>query len=116
MRISDWSSDVCSSDLRSAEELELLLTQIVDRLARRLRDHDRTCRTVVLRLRFGDYTKATRSRPFRIPSARARVLPTVARGLLAASLPALEARGTPLFGTSLKQPGRAPRPPPQPPH
>lgn len=46
---------------RSAEELDLILTQIIDRLGRRLRDGDRVCRTVVLRLRFGDFTKATRS-------------------------------------------------------
>ena len=50
---------------RSADELDLILTQIVDRLARRLRDRDRVCRTVVLRLRYGDFAKATRSRTVR---------------------------------------------------
>jgi nucleotidyltransferase/DNA polymerase involved in DNA repair len=44
---------------RTPDELDLILTQIVDRLGRRLRDGDRVCRTVVLRLRFGDFTRAT---------------------------------------------------------
>ncbi|MEV4669456.1 DNA polymerase IV [Microbacterium sp. LWO12-1.2] len=86
---------------RSAEELDLILTQIVDRLARRLRDGDRVCRTVVLRLRFGDYTKATRSRSLRAPTDRTAVLLTVARALLAAGQTEITARGITLVGISL---------------
>jgi DNA polymerase-4 len=107
------SQRALGSGPRSAEELDLFLTQIVDRLARRLRDHDRTCRTVVLRLRFGDYTKATRSRSFRIPSDRTSVLLAVARGLLAASLPEIAARGITLIGVSVTQLGRADTIPPE---
>ena len=59
---------------RSPEELDLFLTQIVDRLGRRLRDRDRVCRTVVLRLRYGDFTKATRSRTFRFATDRTALL------------------------------------------
>ncbi|MFJ2551580.1 DNA polymerase IV [Microbacterium sp. NPDC087591] len=86
---------------RSAEELDLILTQIVDRLARRLRDGDRVCRTVVLRLRFGDYAKVTRSRSLRAPTDRTAVLLTVARALLAAAQPEITARGITLVGLSL---------------
>jgi DNA polymerase-4 len=86
---------------RSAEELDLILTQIVDRLARRLRDGDRVCRTVVLRLRFGDYAKATRSRSLRAPTDRTAVLLTVARALLAAAQPEITSRGITLVGISL---------------
>lgn len=86
---------------RAAEELDLILTQIVDRLARRLRDGDRVCRTVVLRLRFGDYTKATRSRSLRAPTDRTAVLLTVARALLAAGQTEITARGITLVGISL---------------
>jgi DNA polymerase IV len=92
---------------RSTEELELFLTQIVDRLGRRLRDHDRVCRTVVLRLRFGDFAKVTRSRSLRSPTDRTAVLLTLARGLLAAALPEIEERGITLIGISLTQLGRA---------
>jgi DNA polymerase-4 len=92
---------------RSAEELDVILTQIVDRLGRRLRDHDRVCRTIVLRLRFGDFAKATRSRSLRSPTERTAVVLAVARGLLAAALPEIEERGITLIGISLTQLGRA---------
>ncbi|WP_314425784.1 DNA polymerase IV [uncultured Microbacterium sp.] len=92
---------------RSAEELDVILTQIVDRLARRLRDGERTCRTVVLRLRFGDYTRATRSRTVGVATVRTATLLSVARALLAAALPQIEARGVTLIGVSLTQLDRA---------
>ena len=92
---------------RSAEELDLILTQIIDRLGRRLRDGDRVCRTVVLRLRFGDFTKATRSRSLRSPTDRTAVLLTLARALLAAAQPEITARGITLIGISLSQLDRA---------
>ena len=92
---------------RSAEELDLILTQILDRLARRLRDKERVCRTVVLRLRYGDYAKATRSRTLRSPTDRTGVLLTVAQGLLAAAQPAIGERGITLIGVSFAQLGRA---------
>jgi len=94
---------------RSAEELDLILTQIVDRLARRLRDGGRVCRTVVLRLRFGDFSKATRSRSLRAPTDRTAVLLTVARALLAAAQPELADRGITLLALSLSQLDRADR-------
>jgi DNA polymerase-4 len=98
---------------RSPEELDLFLTQIVDRLGRRLRDRDRVCRTVVLRLRYGDFTKATRSRTFRFATDRTSLLLDVARGLLAAALPEIAERGITLIGVSLSQLGRADSVPPE---
>ncbi len=92
---------------RSPDELDLILTQIVDRLARRLREHDRVCRTVVLRLRFGDYAKATRSHTVRSPTERTGVILMVARALLVAAQPEIEERGITLIGVSLTQLGRA---------
>lgn len=92
---------------RTAEELDLFLTQIVDRLGRRLRERDRVCRTVVLRLRYGDYAKATRSRTLRFPTDRTAMLLEVARVLLAAAQPEIVERGITLIGVSLWQLGRA---------
>jgi DNA polymerase-4 len=92
---------------RSPDELDLMLTQIVDRLARRLRDGDRACRTVVLRLRFGDFAMATRSHPVGAPTDRTAVLLAVAQGLLAAALPEIAERGITLIGVSLSQLRRA---------
>ncbi|WP_235929108.1 DinB/UmuC family translesion DNA polymerase [Marisediminicola senii] len=92
---------------RSPDEIDLILTQIVDRLARRLRDGDRVCRTVTLRLRFGDFVKATRSRTVRSDSDRTSVLLAVARELLFAAQPEIAKRGITLIGISLSHLGRA---------
>ncbi|WP_169582001.1 MULTISPECIES: DNA polymerase IV [Microbacterium] len=98
---------------RSGEELDAILTQIIDRLGRRLRDGDRVCRTVVLRLRYGDFSKATRSQTFRSPTDRTAMLLTVARGLLAGARSNIEERGITLLGISLSQLARADSVPPE---
>jgi DNA polymerase-4 len=100
-RSSIGSQRALGSRPRSADELELILTQIVDRLARRLRDGDRVCRTIVLRLRFGDFTKATRSRTVGSASDRTSVLLGIAQELLATARPEIEQRGITLIGVSL---------------
>jgi DNA polymerase-4 len=100
-RASIGSQRALGTGPRSAEELDLILTQIVDRLARRLRDGDRVCRSVVLRLRFGDFTKATRSRTLGSATDRTAILLTVARALLAAAHPEIAERGITLIGLSL---------------
>ena len=51
----------------------------------RLRAADRVGRTVVLRLRFDDFTRATRSHTLPTPTARTRAILAAARGLLAAA-------------------------------
>jgi DNA polymerase IV len=86
---------------RSDEELDLTLIGIVDRLGRRLRAAHRLCRTVVLRLRFGDYTRATRSHTLPDPTARTRDILDTARALLASSTPLFRERGLTLVGLSL---------------
>ena len=98
---------------RAPEELEVILTQIVDRLSRRLRDGDRVCRTVVLRLRYGDYAKATRSRSLRAPTDRTALILAVAQGLLAAAQAEIAERGITLIGVSLSQLGRVDSVPPE---
>ncbi|WP_314094569.1 DNA polymerase IV [Microbacterium foliorum] len=102
-RRSIGSQRALGSRPRSPDELDLLLTEIIDRLARRLRDGERVCRTVVLRLRFGDYTKATRSRTVGTPTDRTAILLTTARRLLAAAQPEITDRGITLLGISLSQ-------------
>lgn len=98
---------------RTPEELDLFLTQIIDRLGRRLREKERVCRTVVLRLRYGDFAKATRSKSLRMPTDRTSVLLMVARGLLAAAEPVIAERGITLIGISLSGLGRAAEVPPE---
>jgi DNA polymerase-4 len=88
---------------RSADELDVILTQILDRLTRRLRDGDRVCRTVVLRLRYGDFAKATRSHTVGSPTDRTAILLAVARELLAGAQTEIAERGITLIGISLTQ-------------
>jgi DNA polymerase-4 len=83
---------------RDEAELDTTLIALVDRLTRRMRAARRVCRTIVLRLRFGDYARATRSRTLSEATAETLTLLTAARELLGSSLPAIRARGCTMLG------------------
>jgi DNA polymerase-4 len=87
--------------VRAPGEVAAALDGLVDRVARRLRAAGRACRTVVLRLRFGDYARATRSQTLSEASSRTSVLVRVARGLHAAAAALIARRGLTLIGVSL---------------
>ena len=86
---------------RPRSELDAALIGLVDRVTRRLRGADRMCRTVVLRLRFADYNRATRSRTMAEPTARTHVILKTAEDLLTQSVPLIERRGLTLIGIAL---------------
>ncbi len=86
---------------RSAAELDAILAGTLDRLGRRLRDAHRTARTVVLRLRFDDFSRATRSHSLAEATAHTETLLEAARVLLRTALPMIEERGITLLGVSL---------------
>jgi DNA polymerase-4 len=86
---------------RPPDELDAILAGTIDRLARRLRGGDRVCRTVVLRLRFADFTRATRSHSLAVATGHTETLLDTARGLLAGALPMIFDRGLTLLGISL---------------
>jgi DNA polymerase-4 len=86
---------------RTMAELDAQLTALVERVCRRLRTAERLAATVVLRLRFADFTRATRSHTLPQPTASTRPLLATARALLAASEVELAARGVTLVGVSL---------------
>jgi DNA polymerase-4 len=86
---------------RSPAALDAVLVGLVDRLARRLRAARRVCRTVVLRLRFADFSRATRSHTLLEATAHTVTILAVARGLLAAAMPMVERRGVTLVGVAL---------------
>jgi DNA polymerase-4 len=92
---------------RTSAELGLILTQIVDGLAKRLRDRGSLCSTIVLRLRYGDYARATRSRTIANPTDRTEVLLGVAQGLLAGVETEISERGVTLIGVSFAHLDRA---------
>ena len=85
---------------RSWASLDAVLVGLVDRLARRLRAARRVCRTVVLRLRFDDFSRATRSHTLLEATARTPTILATARGLLATAMPVIEARGITLIGVA----------------
>ena len=86
---------------RSWEALDSVLVGLVDRLARRLRTARRACRTVTLRLRFDDFSRATRSHTMAESTTRTSTLLRIARGLLAASGAVIAQRGLTLIGIAL---------------
>ena len=86
---------------RSAETLDADLVALVDRLTRRLRAAHRVCRTVVLRLRFDDLSRATRSHTLSEASANTQTILATARGLLAAAMPMIRSQGITLIGVTL---------------
>ena len=88
---------------RSAPEVDAILAGLVDRLGRRLRAAHRLCRTVVLRLRFADFSRATRSHTLAEATAHTETILGASRGLLAAAWPTLAERGLTLLGLSLAE-------------
>jgi DNA polymerase-4 len=86
---------------RSWEALDEVVLGLVDRLARRLRAAGRACRTVVLRLRFDDFSRATRSHTLNEATAETQTILATARGLLSAAMPMIERRGITLVGVAL---------------
>ena len=92
---------------RSPEELDSALLGLVDRLAQRLRAARRVCRTVTLRLRFDDYSRATRSHTLPEATARTGVILGTARELLADAMPTIERQGITLVGVALGNLGDA---------
>jgi DNA polymerase IV len=86
---------------RTPEEIDADLVALVDRITRRLRASRRVGRTVVLRLRFADFSRATRSHTQRYSTAETDVVLAVARSLLAAAWPTVERRGLTLIGVAV---------------
>ena len=86
---------------RTAAEIDASLIGLVDRVTRRMRTAGRVGRTVVLRLRFGDFSRATRSHTFRRPTAQTQDILIAMRGLLATATPMIERRGLTLIGVAV---------------
>jgi DNA polymerase-4 len=83
------------------EEIEAALAGLVDRVSRRMRAARRAGRTVVLRLRFDDFSRATRSHTLPQATARTQTLLRAARDLLALTMPLIAQRGITLVGVAV---------------
>jgi DNA polymerase-4 len=86
---------------RSPEAVDAVVVGLVDRVTRRMRAARRVGRTVVLRLRFGDFSRATRSHTLPQATAETRLILATARGLLAAAMPMIERQGLTLVGVAV---------------
>ena len=86
---------------KSRKAVDTVVVALVDRLGRRLRAARRTCRTVVLRLRFDDFSHATRSHTLSQATTRTETILATARELLATATPMIEAQGLTLIGVAL---------------
>ncbi|WP_067507410.1 DNA polymerase IV [Actinoplanes sp. TFC3] len=86
---------------RPFEEIDATLAALVDRVTRRMRSAGRAGRTVTLRLRFGDFTRATRSRSLLKATMQTRAILDTARTLLWTARPLIEERGITLVGVAV---------------
>ncbi|HEV2776149.1 MAG TPA: DNA polymerase IV [Solirubrobacteraceae bacterium] len=85
----------------TAEERDETLAGLAERVTGRMAKAGYTGRTVVLRLRFADFSRATRSRTLPDATAAAEPVLAAARALLYAATPAIEHKGLTLLGLSV---------------
>jgi DNA polymerase-4 len=86
---------------RTPEELDTIVVGLVDRITRRMRAAGRIGRTVMLRLRFDDFTRASRSHTLTQATAQTRTILATARWLLAAAMPLIKEKGITLVGLAV---------------
>jgi DNA polymerase-4 len=86
---------------KSPEEIDASLIALVERVTRRMRAARRVGRTVTLRLRFGDFTRATRSHTLMRATASTHPILTAARELLMTATPLIERQGITLVGVAV---------------
>jgi len=86
---------------RSPDAVDNAVVALVDRVTRRMRAAGRAGRTVLLRLRFDDFSRATRSHTLPRATAETEAILAVARGLLTTALPLIERRGLTLVGVAV---------------
>jgi DNA polymerase-4 len=86
---------------RTPEEVDARLAGLVDRVTRRMRASRRVGRTVTLRLRFGDFSRATRSHTLACPTDDTALVLAIARALMDRARPAIRQRGLTLVGIAV---------------
>jgi DNA polymerase-4 len=86
---------------RSPQAIDAVVAALVDRVTRRMRAAGRAGRTVVLRLRFDDFSRATRSHTLPRATDHTQTILDAARGLLTTALPMIERQGLTLVGVAV---------------
>ena len=82
----------------SPAEIDAVVITLIDRITTRMRAAGRTGRTVVLRLRFDDFSRATRSRTLPWATSATQPILAAARQLVASAAPTIAQRGLTLVG------------------
>jgi DNA polymerase-4 len=86
---------------RSPDAVDAVVVALVDRVTRRMRAAGRVGRTVVLRLRFDDFSRATRSHTLPRSTAQTESILVTVRGLLTTAMPMIERQGLTLVGVAV---------------
>jgi DNA polymerase-4 len=86
---------------KSRDSIDAVVVGLVDRVTRRMRTAGRVGRTVVLRLRFDDFSRATRSHTLPRATAETQAVLTTTRWLLTSAYPTIEYAGLTLVGLSV---------------
>jgi DNA polymerase-4 len=87
--------------LITPEAIDATVVALVDRVTHRMRAAKRVGRTVVLRLRFDDFTRATRSHTLPQPTATTDEILLALRSLVDKALPLIDSQGLTLVGISV---------------
>jgi DNA polymerase-4 len=85
----------------SPEALDAALVGLADRVTRRLRASGQVGRTVVLRLRFDDFSRATRSHTLEWATAETQTILATVRALQHTAMPLIESQGLTLVGVAV---------------
>jgi DNA polymerase-4 len=86
---------------KSGDQIDAVALGLVDRVTRRMRGAGRVGRTVVVRLRFDDFSRASRSHTLPQGTAQTRTILTTVRWLLASARPSIERGGLTLVGIAV---------------
>jgi DNA polymerase-4 len=86
---------------KTPDDLDAVLIGLVERVTRRMRNAGRAGRTVVLRLRFDDFSRASRSHTLAWPTAHTATILATARALLLTAMPMIERQGVTLVGVAV---------------
>ncbi|MGH9118331.1 MAG: DNA polymerase IV, partial [Acidimicrobiales bacterium] len=85
----------------SPDVVDTAVVALVDRVTRRMRAARRVGRTVVLRLRFGNFSRTTRSHTLSLATAQTRTILATVRALLTTAMPMIERHGLTLIGVAV---------------
>jgi DNA polymerase-4 len=86
---------------KSPDAMDAVVVGLVDRVTRRMRMAGRIGRTVVLRLRFDDFSRCTRSHTLPQATAETEAVLATARVLLTTAVPVIERQGLTLVGIAI---------------